>query len=345
MWNGSQAQLSGFRSVTNVTFPLLIRAASGTSFGVSSSGSIDALMVIDQKGIVRQLSGSSTSSLNSAAALISQLADGDRPRLAVTQDALDFGETMQVGESKSATLTVQNSGAANLVISPVQSDLAGITFDADSLTVAPGASRELTVSLTPLQDGDLVGSVSLGTNDPDQETRLIPIQAITVKTLLPAVNLLSSDLDFGEIEIGRQVSRTVTIRNDGAGTLQITGVTSDLPGVSATPAAATVLPGDTIDLVLALTVSSEGTFSGDLHISSNDPDFEVVTVFLQGNAIVVLADPRTDFNADGRVDFVDFLQFVLAYNSVSATHDLDDNGRVEFGDFLLFIKSYARPLP
>jgi hypothetical protein len=239
MWNGSQAQLSGFQSLTNVTFPLLLKASSGTSFGVSSSGSIDALMVIDKKGIVRQFSGSSTSSLNSAAAFVAQLLEGDRPRLSVTQGALDFGE----------------------------------------------------------------------------------------------------------IEIGRQISRTVTVGNDGEGTLQITGVTSDLPGVSATPAAATVLPGDTVDLVLSLTVASEGSFSGDLHISSNDPDFGVVTVFLQGSAIVVLADPRTDFNADGRVDFVDFLQFVVAYNSVSATHDLDDDGRVEFSDFLLFIKSYARPLP
>jgi hypothetical protein len=345
MWNGSQAQLSGFQSLTNVTFPLLIRAASGTSFGVRSSGSIDALMVVDQKGVIRQLSGSSTSSLNSAAALITQLVDGDRPLLAVTQDVVDFGETMQVGESRSATLTVQNSGTVNLVVSRIQSDLAGITFDTDSLTVAPGASRELTITLTPLEDGDLTGSVSLVTNDPDQETHLIPLQQITVKTLLPAVSLLSSDLDFGDIEIGRQASRTATVRNDGEGTLQITGVTSDLSEVSVTPAAATVLPGDTVDLVLSLTVASEGAFSGDLQISSNDPDFEVLTVFLQGNAIVVLADPRTDFNADGRVDFVDFLQFVLAYNTVSATHDLDDNGRVDFSDFLLFIKSYSRPLP
>ena len=60
--------------------------------------------------------------------------------------------------------------------------------------------------------------------------------------------------------------------------------------------------------------------------------------------MVTPADPRTDFNADGKVDFLDFLAFAQNYGTTSAAYDLDGSGRVDFADFLQFVKSYGRPL-
>ena len=47
-----------------------------------------------------------------------------------------------------------------------------------------------------------------------------------------------------------------------------------------------------------------------------------------------------DFNADGRLDFNDFLIFVSAFDSADMRFDLNADGRVGFGDFLHFARVY-----
>ena len=56
-----------------------------------------------------------------------------------------------------------------------------------------------------------------------------------------------------------------------------------------------------------------------------------------------LAAPLTkscDFNADGQIDFRDFLIFANAFGSADSRFDLDADGRVGFGDFLRFVRVY-----
>ena len=239
MWNGSQTQLTSFRTVTRVTFPLLLKAASGTDFGVRSTGSIDAMIVVDQKGVVRQFGNAATSSVNAASALISTLVQGDRPRVALNV----------------------------------------------------------------------------------------------------------SSLDFADVEVDRQARQTLTIRNDGEGTLKVSGVTSDLDGLTVDRTVFDVPADGSVDLTVKVTPGAEGSFSGSLQITSNDPDRSLLTIPLQGTAVVIKADPRTDFNLDGTVNFTDFLQFLRGFNDNDVAFDLNGNGAVEFGDFLVFLKSHDRPLP
>ena len=47
-----------------------------------------------------------------------------------------------------------------------------------------------------------------------------------------------------------------------------------------------------------------------------------------------------DFNADGWLDFSDFLIFVNAFGSADSRFDLDADGMVGFGDFLRFVQVY-----
>ncbi len=49
----------------------------------------------------------------------------------------------------------------------------------------------------------------------------------------------------------------------------------------------------------------------------------------------------TDFNGDGRVDFVDFFLFADAYGSTNAKFDLDGNGTVDFADFFKFVDAFG----
>ena len=49
----------------------------------------------------------------------------------------------------------------------------------------------------------------------------------------------------------------------------------------------------------------------------------------------------SDFNGDGQIDFVDFLEFARAYGSEEARFDLDNSGRVDFADFLKFVQDFG----
>ena len=49
----------------------------------------------------------------------------------------------------------------------------------------------------------------------------------------------------------------------------------------------------------------------------------------------------TDFNGDGRTDFVDFFLFADAYGSTNARFDLDGNGTVDFADFFKFVDAFG----
>ena len=49
----------------------------------------------------------------------------------------------------------------------------------------------------------------------------------------------------------------------------------------------------------------------------------------------------TDFNGDGRTDFVDFFLFADAYGGNDARFDLDGNGTVDFADFFRFVDAFG----
>ena len=49
----------------------------------------------------------------------------------------------------------------------------------------------------------------------------------------------------------------------------------------------------------------------------------------------------TDFNGDGRTDFVDFFLFADAYGGTDPRFDLDGNGTVDFADFFKFVDAFG----
>ncbi len=52
-------------------------------------------------------------------------------------------------------------------------------------------------------------------------------------------------------------------------------------------------------------------------------------------------EASTDFNGDGRTDFVDFFLFADAYGSTDPRFDLDGNGVVDFADFFKFVDAFG----
>ena len=64
-----------------------------------------------------------------------------------------------------------------------------------------------------------------------------------------------------------------------------------------------------------------------------------VEIFSSGGPGTTVA--QTDFNGDGKTDFVDFFQFVDAFGSTDARFDLNGDGRVDFVDFFAFVDAFG----
>ena len=74
--------------------------------------------------------------------------------------------------------------------------------------------------------------------------------------------------------------------------------------------------------------------SGYALVKSSDLPLEVITGTTGGQA-------STDFNDDGKTDFVDFFLFADAYGGTDARFDLDGSGTVDFVDFFKFVDAFG----
>lgn len=68
---------------------------------------------------------------------------------------------------------------------------------------------------------------------------------------------------------------------------------------------------------------------------------EVTAGGLSPETFTAESHATTDFNGDGRTDFVDFFLFADAYGSTNARFDLDGSGTVDFADFFKFVDAFG----
>lgn len=174
--------------------------------------------------------------------------------------------------------------------------------------------------------------------------------AASIRELLtvqpPAIDVPGTSLDFGEdIPAGESKTLTLVVKNTGGEDLSITNLESDLEGVTFSLTELTVAPGDSATVDITFTPAEGGPFSGTITISSDDPENSSVTVAISGTAIVVLVNPRADFDNDGEIGFSDFVAFAQAFSTDDPTFDLNGNGVVDFPDFLEFAKNFGKSVP
>ena len=335
LWNGSQSQLSLFRSVTGVDFPLLQRAGTG---GIPWGLGVENIVVVNQEGTIHDIFDiSDRRRLNEAVDFL--LTPVPAPVSRLNRSSLDFGSTGLVGTDISLVLTVENTGDALLEVSSITSDHSDIRFDQSTFTVNPGDREDVTVTLSPTDAGSISGRVTVTTND---RTWTLLVDRITIERPLPMIALPASMLDFGTIEVGRADSLGLEIRNDGPGPLNVTDVRTDIPGITFSARAFTVAAGEVSTITILVDAQTEGLISGIVEIISNDPDMMSSTVTISATAEIDVADARADFDGSGTIDFTDFLGFAVAFGTSDSAYDINENGQVDFADFLIFAQNFGR---
>lgn len=92
-----------------------------------------------------------------------------------TPDSLAF-DTLFAGESRSLTVALANIGRTTLTIRELRLEGAYYSRDVNApFEIAPDSSRELTVTFAPEESGAFAGSLAIISDDPDEDTLVIPL--------------------------------------------------------------------------------------------------------------------------------------------------------------------------
>lgn len=194
------------------------------------------------------------------------------------------------------TFTIRNTGNAplsGLNVTVAGANSSEFTVNAQpSTSINPGSSSTFTVNFAPTGEGVRNATLQIANNDSDENPFIIKITSLGI--LAPEIemadgttNLIAgvSTIDFGIVNVGSSVTKTITLSNVGSKVLY--GITRQLIGGSITDFSATAP-------VYSLAAASQSTFTitftpqastlrtKTLRIVSDDSDENPFDIFLVG---------------------------------------------------------------
>jgi len=227
--------------------------------------------------------------------------------ISVTPASMDFGN---VQESKVSTLkefTIENKGSVDLNVSSIL--ISGGDWDnfnrntnagsnpcvTPAPVLAPGASCTGVVAFLPQSTGAKSSILYIYSDDLETPIVTIPLSGTGTSAPVPDIAVSPVSISFGSIQTGSSsVSNTVTIRNNGSATLDVSGMslggtnpgefTLDVSGGASPCGSATpvLLSGTKCTVTVSFDPVSIGSKSATLDIDSDDPDTSVASVSLSG---------------------------------------------------------------
>ena len=263
------------------------------------------------------------------------------PAIAVQESAIDFG-TVEVAKTVQQMITITNTGTAPLEITGIESDVSGLTFEPSTFTLEPEGSQTVTVTFPSSMVGEFSGLINILSNDPDRAKHTVSVSVIVQAAPAPVLVVGEPAIDFGTIDAEKTVQQSFTVQNTGTAPLEITGIESDVSGLTFEPSMFTLAPEGSQTVTITFPKPMVGEFSGSINILSNDPDRAMHTLTISGVVQPLSVEAKSDFNRDGTIDFADFLLFVGAFGSSESQYDIDGNGSVDFPDFLMFVQVFGK---
>lgn len=194
--------------------------------------------------------------------------------LGLNGSALNFGAVV-MGNSKTLTVTAQNSGTAAVTISSAQSTAPqfALSKPAFPLTIAAGSNATLSVTFAPKAAGDSSGTISIS-SDASDGTVDLQVAGDGSQPGVLAVNPTS--MAFGSLLVGNSQKQAGTLTNTGGSDLtlsqaNVTGAGFSLSGLTLP---VTLSAGQSTNFSVAFNPQSAGTVNGTVAFvsdASNSP--------------------------------------------------------------------------
>lgn len=262
----------------------------------------------DQRGFTRFFNGA----LDIGAVEVSpeiEVLDSSVENIPSGTGQIDFG-SVGIRSTASRTITIRNTGTGTLLMTQIAiGDANASDFLLGSpgkSTLIPGENTTLQISFSPGAEGPRIGRLSIRSNDEDESFYLINLVGTGIDTIDPEIDVQqpsgssltdgSSQIDFGDAEIGSSVKRTFTVRN--AGTANLTGLAVTRSGTNAADfsvdalGATSLFPGASTTFTVTFAPGATGARSASIQIASNDSDENPFDIQLTGTGVSVEAKPK-----------------------------------------------------
>ncbi len=155
--------------------------------------------------------------------------------------------------------------------------------------IPPGNSQNITVTFdaTGLTTGDLYnGMIFIDPHHPDVQGTINVAASLKVQLATTAVLVLNKGtVNFPAQQINTTRRDTITAKNGGATTLNISSISSTNPRFTVSPASGSLAPNDSVPVVVSYTPTAVGTDTGRVVFLSNSQGTPRIDVMLNGIAI------------------------------------------------------------
>jgi len=247
-------------SVSGLSLPVTLAAGQGATFNVvftpQSAGNVSGNLVVS--------SNASNPTLN-----IPLSGSAIQPgTLTPNPSSIDFGN-VQVGNNKSVTETITNTGGADVNISQAKATGTGFSINGINppLTLTAGQSITFNVVFTPPSAASDSGNLAI-TSDASNPTLNIPLSGIGTPAAQLAVNPTS--LNFGNVVVGNSAQQTAQLLASGATvTVSSVNVSNADFTVSGLSFPVTIPAGQGAQFTVTFRPQSTGVTSGTASFTSN----------------------------------------------------------------------------
>ncbi|MFN7143445.1 MAG: choice-of-anchor D domain-containing protein [Myxococcota bacterium] len=208
---------------------------------------------------------------------VDDVAGGQGPDIEVSPARIDFG-ALGAGEVATQTFTVTNVGPEESILDvseiTIGGEAAGFTIvtPAEDLafTLPGGASTSIEVAFTPL-GANASGTAIVASDDEDEKRVSVELLG---QGLVPELQIEPDPLDLGTAYIGCDKDHDVTLTNVGSDTLVIDAITHTggefvLTDENTLPLS--LDPGSHASVNVRFVPTVEGSFTGQLTVTSNEP--------------------------------------------------------------------------
>ena len=205
-----------------------------------------------------------------------------------------FG-TVFIGNTPTRTVTVANSGNANLVIgnvaqaNPLATPFSIQTDNCSGQAIAPAGNCTVIIQYTPSVDMQADNdSFDIPSNDADEASVAVMVSGTASMAPVPDIDVTDSvpptddlDVPFGNVETGMTSDQDITVTNIGNADLDVTAISTPAPPFSILSEDCTAGPvaqgGGTCTINVRFAPAADGPNNSSVVIMNNDND-ETVTL-------------------------------------------------------------------
>ncbi len=218
----------------------------------------------------------------------------------VTPATVDFGVRRQGSPSAPVEITLTNLSAESLPLSPAQLGGANVADFAVSFSAtAIEANGTVTANVTyrPQSGGTHTGTLRLGAAD----TRVAGVTVtLTGNSVSRVLESPSGTRDFGEVQVGSQMTQELTLSNKTGQPVQIASYGSTHPAFTVEPGAPTTVPANgQVSFQVTFAPTAAGTATGSVTVTVDGQSQPELSVGVVGNGLAKPEDKEGGCSAVG----------------------------------------------